>query len=183
MGLTVQFCWVPSHCGIRGNEAADAAAAAACHDVVGDFPIPAADHCSAIHRALLVSWQVLWSQEALNKLHSVCPALPFHHFFPSLSRHELSDLARVFIGHTRQTHRFLLAGEPPPACPSCACPLTVHHLLMSCPLYATARSTAFGHYFSIQEPLSLAGLLGDAGRPHLLAVLSFLKACNLFKEF
>ena len=45
---------VPSHCGIIGNKAADAATAAACHDVVGDFPIPAADHCSAICRALLV---------------------------------------------------------------------------------------------------------------------------------
>ena len=62
-------------------------------------------------------------------------------------------------------------------------PLTVHHLLVSCPLYATARFTAFGYYFSIQEPLSLVGLLGDAGRPPLLAVLSFLKACHLFMEF
>ena len=77
LGLTVHFCWVPSHCGILGNEAADAAAADACHDVVGDFPIPAADHCSAIRRALLVSWQVLWSQEALNKLHCLpCSSFP-----------------------------------------------------------------------------------------------------------
>ena len=92
-------------------------------------------------------------------------------------------VARVFIGHTHLTHHFLFAGEPPPACPSCACSLTVHHLLVSCPLYVAARSMAFGHYFSIQEPLSLAGLLRDAGRPPLLAVLSFLKACNLFMEF
>ena len=35
---------------------------------------------------------------------------------------------------------------------------------------------------SIQEDLSLAGLLGDAGRHPLLAVLYFLKACNLFKD-
>ena len=89
----------------------------------------------------------------------------FHKLWMTLPLLDLVFLLMVFIGHTRLTYRFLLAGEPPPACPSCACPLTVHHVLVSCPQYATAHSMAFGHYFSMQEPLSLAGLLGDAGCP------------------
>ena len=102
--------------------------------------------------------------------------------FP-LSRHERSVLAHVFIGHTRLTHCFLLAWEPHPACPSCACPLTVHHLLVSCPLYAAARSTAFGHYFSIQEPLLGRSVGGCWSSPFACSAFLFEDLQSFLQNF
>ncbi|MPC46392.1 hypothetical protein E2C01_040113 [Portunus trituberculatus] len=53
-------------------------------------------------------------------------------------------LARLRIGHTYPTQRYLLTRDPQPYCDDCLVPLTVRHLLMECPslTYGTATSTA-----------------------------------------
>ncbi|MPC54402.1 hypothetical protein E2C01_048318 [Portunus trituberculatus] len=42
-------------------------------------------------------------------------------------------LARLRIGHTYLTRRYLLTRDPQPFCDDCLVPLTVWHLIVECP--------------------------------------------------
>ena len=64
----------------------------------------------------------------------------FHSFKPHLgycsvthlSRRDAAILRRLRIGHTRVTHKYLLAGDSQPLCDKCQCLLTVKHILLEC---------------------------------------------------
>ncbi|MPC81602.1 hypothetical protein E2C01_076227 [Portunus trituberculatus] len=48
-------------------------------------------------------------------------------------------LARLRIGHTYVTNKYLLTRDPQPYCDECLVPLTVRHLLVECPSLADLR--------------------------------------------
>ncbi|MPC31577.1 hypothetical protein E2C01_024872 [Portunus trituberculatus] len=48
-------------------------------------------------------------------------------------------LARLRIGHTYLTQRYLLTRDPQPYCDDCLVPLTVRHLLVECPSLTDLR--------------------------------------------
>ncbi|MPC32571.1 hypothetical protein E2C01_025886 [Portunus trituberculatus] len=50
-------------------------------------------------------------------------------------------LARLRIGHTYLTQRYLLIRDPQPYCDDCLVPLTVRHLLVECPSLTTLVTT------------------------------------------
>lgn len=50
---------------------------------------------------------------------------------PKLNRKEDTVLNRLRIGHTKITHRFLIAREEPPICKTCGIMLTVEHIIAS----------------------------------------------------
>ena len=78
---------------------------------------------------------------------------------------------RCRIGHSRLTHSYLLKGEPLPQCVFCACPLTVHHVLLECVDFDLIRQ----QYFSVRTM--------DELFHHVSAdtLLKYLKATNLYK--
>ncbi|MPC92077.1 hypothetical protein E2C01_087149 [Portunus trituberculatus] len=48
-------------------------------------------------------------------------------------------LARLLIGHTYLTKRYLLTRDPQPFCDDCLVPLTVRHLVVECPSLTDLR--------------------------------------------
>ena len=74
-GKSIQFCWVPSHVGITGNEFADAAARrAACAPCTPSLPLPARDFCPAVNVFVHSQWQRQWETQP-NKLRELKPAI------------------------------------------------------------------------------------------------------------
>ena len=61
------------------------------------------------------------------------------------SRREETVLTRLRIGRSHVTHVHLLRGDPPPACEYCQRPLSIRHLLITCPFYVPICSR---HYRS-----------------------------------
>ena len=56
-------------------------------------------------------------------------------------------LARLRIGHTKITHKYLMKQGHAPYCQDCVVasyPVTVGHLLVECPFYADKRRQLFG---------------------------------------
>ena len=81
---------------------------------------------------MLELWQSEWDEFPKNKLHKVCPDLKECIVCPQTNRKEETVIARLHIGHSFNTHSFLLKREEPPVCIRCDKRLTIEHILLTC---------------------------------------------------
>ena len=72
---TVHFCWIPSHIGIRGNEAADVAAKESLSQDIIASQVPYTDLKPHINSFIANKWQDRWSSCPDNKLFKIKPTL------------------------------------------------------------------------------------------------------------
>ena len=141
VGKRITLCWIPSHVGIAGNEAADAAARrAAKQPCLRRFPLPAEDLFPVALRSLANRWQGAWSRShSHSKLFEIKPKLaPWPSSFRK-NRQEEVMLCRLRTGHTYASHGYLLSGAGRPAYSRCGCQLSVKHVLIECPHLAAER--------------------------------------------
>ena len=170
-GKRVKFCWVPGHMGIKGNEEADRAAKTGLQlDVSRGVKIAGTDFGSNVNKLCYDELQNFWNDQISNKLHAVKPLIGITKFESRLSRHELSVVNRLRIGHTRLTHGHILTGDPTPQCNVCNCQLTVKHILLDCISYGDVRCC----YFSVT---SLKELFESVS---VSKILGFVRDINLF---
>ena len=173
--ISIRFCWVPSHIGIPGNEKADEYASLAVHKALTKIKIPLKDSQTTIRRALLGKWQQQWDSCTNNKLHLVKPLLGEWKTCRHQERFVEVILCRLRIGHTHLTHNFLLTKEEQPTCEKCQQPLTLVHILITCPDLETQRQKYFSKLYKQHIPLHPTLLLGDHPLVPLSDVLNFLK--------
>ena len=139
----VNFCWVPSHVGVRGNEEADKLA----KNGAMKFPIrrglPYTDYLPGIKRAIKAAWQFCWTLEMSNKMREITDGIhPW--VYMSNCRKKETSLCRLRIGHTRFSHGYLMSGDYQPFCDDCLVPLTVRHVLIECPSLMEMREHHLG---------------------------------------
>ena len=173
-GKNVEIVWIPSHCGISGNERADAAAKAAVElDVPPGLHIPFFDLYAPLKKFLMSDWQQQWDRDPRGaKLRGVKPKLGRWLSSSAGCRREEVVLSRLRIGHTHATHSFRLSAGDPPLCRRCGDLLSVKHVLVDCRDYEIERSRHLG-----VSP-TLKCLLGEFPSVQLSHVLSFLKSID-----
>jgi hypothetical protein len=166
-GKIVDFCWIPSHVGIKGNEDADAAAKAALQlPISNSIKIPYTDLKQSISTYFISTWQYQWNQSVFNKLYSIKPVLGETKLRSVVTRRDEVVLHRARIGHTHLTHCYLLKGENAPDCASCHCLQTVQHILIDCPLYQHERvkfyrENSLDQLFNKVQPTSIVKYLKE----------------------
>jgi ribonuclease HI len=111
-GHNITFMWLPSHVGLAGNVAADAAAKAALTLFPASSAIPYSDFKPVINSYAAAKWQKSWDAEVSNKLHKIQPRIGSSRVYRLPRRDELI-IHRLRIGHTHFTHSHLLKGESP----------------------------------------------------------------------
>ena len=140
----IKFCWVPSHVGIEGNEAADTAATTGLNQPIDEtIRIPYSDLKSRVRQYFHELLQSKWNTAQFNKLRTIKYYLGKTKFNTITSRRDEIVLHRIRIGHTHLTHSYLLNREDAPECPQCLCLLTVEHILIQCPTYTSIRKRFF----------------------------------------
>jgi ribonuclease HI len=166
-GKRITFLWIPSHIGIAGNTAADAAAKAALALPETDLPMPYSDLYPCVHAHITRCWQRSWDTEINNKLHTIEPKLKLPKPYNLPRRDELL-IHRLRIGHTHLTHAHLLKRESPPECVKCHVPLTVEHILLDCIDFNQIRSKHYSvltltDLFNKIQPRTILDFIKDIG--------------------
>jgi hypothetical protein len=123
--------------------------------------------CAAVEVAIRAKFEELWSTCTPTALQ---PG-KWQSLFNENRRTE-TILARIRIGHTKLTHLPLMEGKPSPSCSTCGNrPITIEHILLSCPAYAEQRHRHF-------QSDTLASILGD--QSEVEDIVLFLKDSNLY---
>ena len=126
-GTCVRFCWVPSHCGIEGNEVVDQLAKETLdHDIHPLTTVHYADFKPLINSYIKQEVQTKWDVSIHGRdLYLVKPTLgppkKFHH----PTRAEEVVITRLRIGHTKATKSHILSRGPPTPCQHCGQTLTL----------------------------------------------------------
>ena len=135
-GTSVRFCWVPSHCGIDGNERVD--------QLAKETPDQDIDPLASVHytdmKPLVNSYiqnlvQTKWDVSVHGKdLYLLKPTLGPPKKFQDLTRAEEVAITRLRIGHTKATKSHILSRGLPTGCHHCGQTLTIDHMLLECAL-------------------------------------------------
>jgi ribonuclease HI len=165
-GLIINFVWVPSHCGIYGNEKADQLAVDAVTS--GDvFPYKNYVHdlLSLPNKYLLQSWEFFCFWGSLEKgshffsIQSEIPRKPWFHK-SDFDRRQSSILTRMRLGHTcapNHLFRFKIIDSQ-----SCECGFEVadlEHIFFACPRYDRTLFMKSLVTHNIPLPINIPSLL------------------------
>ena len=133
-GTHVCFCWIPSHCGIEGNEKVDQLAKETLDQDID--PLASVHYTdlkplvnSYIQKLVHTKWDVAIHG---RDFYLVKPTLGPPKKFQRLTRAEEVVITRLRIGHTKATKSHILSRGPPTACHHCGQTLTIEHMLLEC---------------------------------------------------
>ena len=195
-GTHVRFCWIPSHCGIEGNEKVDQLAR---QRTIGKYPLYRFETTGQLLHSEVGSNQVGCSctwQRSLS--HETNIGAPDEIPAPYQSSEEVV-ITRLRIGHTKATKSHILSRGPPTACHHCGQTLTIEHMLPECAELQECRNEYYtvdslNALFETIPETCIAEFLREAGffyliwcnlltstSPETLTIWSDLS--NLFREW
>lgn len=168
----IQFIWIPSHIGIRGNDLADSAAKEALDFNPMYMEVPHSDFKSRILPYIRQKWQLEWDREVDNKLQAIKPTLAPPQTV-RLSRREEVVYRRLRIGHSYITHSWMLKREEPPMCESCSEDFSIKHILIECAEFIDKRR----QFYNVPDMKTLFETVPPS------RILEFVKKIGLFYKF
>lgn len=178
-GHRIMCQWVPGHCGLQGNEQADAEAKMA-HDNARVLAIPFSrpDTNTVVYTLLSETTAAYWSlpSHRHRRLHELDPNMSVR-IPPTMKRCITSLFHRLRLG-VAFTRRYLhlIGRADSPNCEMCGTPETIEHLLCVCPRYLTQRNSMAAVLLSSKQQVSEKVLLG----PPPCHQRDILKALNMF---
>ena len=166
------FCWVPSHCGIDGNERVDQLAKETLDQDID--PLASVHYTdmkplvnSYIQKLVQTKWDIAIHGRDLYLLKpTLGPPKKFQH----LTRAEEVVITRLRIGHTKAIKSHILSRGPPTGCHHCGQTLTIDHMLLECALLQEFRD----EYYTVDSLNALFQTIPEA------CIVEFLREAGFF---
>ena len=183
-GHVVNFCWVPAHVDVSGNERADQLARDVVHSAHPRLcPVPFRDIFPIIRKGVLASWSHCWETlPGTNRKMRAIARSTTPWAYSSMPRRWETALCRLRIGHTRLTHSFLMSRDNPPYCDDCIVPLTVEHILCECPSFLDERRQFLNYGRDERGVFSLKSVLCEDGDFTICGLFGFLTQSGLLNK-
>ena len=183
-GIQIDFEWVPSHCGVFGNEIVDLVAKNAAVRQKADIilPLSVAEGKYIYKCHLKKSWQDDWDCNAQPGLFQVLhPCVGFRMPSWNCSRKEEVIFRRLRMERFGGTNhfRFLIGLHPNGLCDICGCLDSVEHLLFTCKKYNTQREELFSSLSLGSEQKPLCILLLGGKDPPIKSICTYIYNCNV----
>ena len=171
-GTLVRFCWVPSHCGIDGNERVDQLAKETLdQDIDPLASVHYTDMKPMVNSYIQNMVQTKWDVAAHGRdLYLVKPTLGPPKKFQHLTRAEEVVITRLRIGHTKATKSHILSRGPPTTCHHCGQTLTIDHILLECALLQECRD----EYYTVDSLNTLFETIPET------CIVEFLREAGFF---
>ena len=140
-GTHVRFCWIPSHCGIEGNEKVDQLAKETLdQDIAPLASVHYTDLKPLVNSYIYQLVQTKWDVAVHGRdLYLVKPTLGPPKEFQHLTRAEEIVITRLRIGHTNATKSHILYRGPPTAYHHYGQTLSIDHMLLECAVLQECR--------------------------------------------
>ena len=171
-GTRVRFCWVPSHCGIEGNEIVDQLTKETLdHDIDPLATVHFADLKPLVNSYIQREVQIKWGVSIHGRdLYNLKPTLGPSKRFRHLTRAEEVVITRLRIGHTKATKSHILSRGPPTACQHCCQTLTIERILLECTVLQQIRDV----YYTVDPLRTLFESIPEA------CIIVFLREAGFF---
>ena len=137
-GTCIRFYWIPSHCGIEGNERVDQLAKETLdHDIDPLACVHYADLKPLVNSDIQQLVPIKWDVTVHGRdIYLLKPTLGPLKKFQHLTRAEEVVFTRLRISHTK-TH--ILSRGPPNTCHNCGQLLPIDHMLLECAVQYESR--------------------------------------------
>ena len=171
-GTHVRFCWIPSHCGIEGNELVDQKAKESLDlEIDPRLDIHYADLKPQVNAYVQQLIQVKWDVEVHGTdLYLIKPNLAQPIKYKHLTRAEEVVMTRLRIGHTKATKGHIVSGGPPSVCHHCGSTLTREHMLLECDTLQDTRQ----EYYDVDSLMTLFECIPS------FIIIEYLKEAGFF---
>ena len=86
----------------------------------------------------------MWKSVQNNKLRKIKDSIMKWKLPEQKDRRNEVVLCRLWLGHTKLTHGYLIERKDPPLCNTCAVAITLHYILTECRKYLNQRHLHLG---------------------------------------
>jgi len=143
--INVKFIWIPSHCGITGNEQADKLAKAAANKPIPDVNIKPTikDIYNNIEQYIDKEWQKTYNTVQTGKSYKTLePTVSRKIKYTNRNRHKETTITRLRLGKCHLKHYlYKIKRHPTGHCEHCNVPETIEHFLLHCQYSAIFNNT------------------------------------------
>ena len=182
-GINIHLEWIPSHCGIKGNESVDQAAKNALQNIQIDIPVRLnkQEIKSILKKQYVNEWQIRWN-ESTSFLQYIHKKVSKPYECKIVNRKNEITLYRLRSGNLGLNCNLQKIGKHETGlCPICKVPETTQHFLSECTQYIIPRSMLLTDT-NTNDPNNIILLLSSESSSDQKALVEFVYRSQRFYE-